>query len=746
ERGGQDPDWLTDGQLAGNPIRLSAKDYRDWFATLPPELTDTVVRHWGPPPGELYVDRSQDPGGEIVIAALQAGNVVLIVQPPRGFGEKPVAIYHDPDLPPSHHYLAAYHWIAADFGADAVVHLGKHGNLEWLPGKTLGMSAACGADAALGNLPLIYPFLVNDPGEGTQAKRRAHAVIIDHLVPPMTRAEVYDDLARLERLLDEYYQVSTLDPAKLPALRAQIWELCERAALDHDLAREAAPGDEDFDDFLLHLDGYLCELKDAQIRGGLHTLGRPPEGDAEIDLLAALLRLPQGSVPSLRAAVADWLGLDLVALLAEPGRRFDRSELAAADSDTRAAQSAAGSAAWAAASDAIDSIDAEAKRLLRAGRDAGWPAQPAFLCRDTAEIERQKPGAAGVAPTGVPLPESSGNRTPDAQATEPAFISAAGPHSGTPVGDGGAGEVARALRFAGDVLVPKLAATTDEVTNTLRALDGRYVPAGPSGAPTRGMAHVLPTGRNFYSVDPKTLPTKAAWDVGRQLADAVCARHRHETGEWPASVGLVVWGTAAMRTHGDDIAEALALLGARPVWAEESGRVTGVEPVPLEELGRPRIDVTLRISGFFRDAFPHLVHLVDEAVELVRNLDEPPEQNFVRAHGEDHRIFGAKPGAYGSGILALLDSKDWESDDDLATVYLAWSGYAYGRDGYGVPAPEAMRRRFALIDVAVKNQDNREHDIFDSDDYLQFHGGMIATIRALSGSAPRRYFGDSSDP
>ena len=303
------------------------------------------------------------------------------------------------------------------------------------------------------------------------------------------------------------------------------------------------------------------------------------------------------------------------------------------------------------------------------------------------------------------------------------------------------------MRFAGEVLVPRLRATTDEIGNTLRALEGRYIPAGPSGAPTRGMAHVLPTGRNFYSVDPKTLPTRAAWDVGRALADGVCHRHRDETGEWPASVGLVVWGTAAMRTHGDDIAEALALLGARPVWAEESGRVVGVEPVPLEELGRPRVDVTLRISGFFRDAFPHLVHLVDEATELIRNLDEPAELNYVRAHGDDHRIFGAKPGAYGSGVLAVLDSREWESDDDLATVYLAWGGYAYGRAGYGVPAPEAMRRRFALIDVAVKNQDNREHDIFDSDDYLQEHGGMVATVRALrGGQAPEAYFGDSADP
>jgi cobaltochelatase CobN len=638
---------LTTSQLERAVGVVGAADYGAWFAELPKPLRDKVVEHWGEPPGSVYVH-----DGAIRLAGLDLGHVLVMVQPPRGFGENPIAVYHSPDLPPTHHYLAAYRWLERAWGADAVVHVGKHGNLEWLPGKGVGLSAACGPDAALGDLPLVYPFVVNDPGEGTQAKRRAHAVIIDHLLPPMTRAEVYDDLARLERLLDEYYQVSTLDPAKLPGLRARIWELCERAALDHDLDRTgAAPADDEFDEFILHLDGYLCELKDAQIRGGLHTLGRPPDGDGEIDLLAALLRLPQGPVPSLRAAVADGLGLDLSQ-----------------------------------ASDAFDTVHTEVKRLLVATRDAGWNAE-------------------GAGPTG------------------------------------------EALRFAGEILVPRLQATTDEIGNTLRALDGRYVPAGPSGAPTRGMAHVLPTGRNFYSVDPKTLPTRAAWDVGRALADAVCHRHRDETGEWPASVGLVVWGTAAMRTHGDDIGEALALLGARPVWAEESGRVVGVEPVPLEELGRPRIDVTLRISGFFRDAFPHLVHLVDEAVELVRGLDEPPELNFVRANGDDHRIFGARPGAYGSGILALLDSKEWDGDDDLATVYLAWSGYAYGRAGYGVPAPEAMRRRFALIDVAVKNQDNREHDIFDSDDYLQEHGGMVATVRALrGGEAPQAFFGDSADP
>ncbi|MGH9124481.1 MAG: cobaltochelatase subunit CobN, partial [Acidimicrobiales bacterium] len=293
----------------------------------------------------------------------------------------------------------------------------------------------------------------------------------------------------------------------------------------------------------------------------------------------------------------------------------------------------------------------------------------------------------------------------------------------------------RTLRWVCSTLVPALQRTPDELGNVLAALEGRYVPAGPSGAPTRGMAHVLPTGRNFYSVDPKALPTRLAWDVGRRLADALVERHLADSGDYPTSVGLVVWGTAAMRTGGDDIAMALALIGVRPRWGAENGRVTGVELIPDDELGRPRVDVVLRISGFFRDAFPHLVNLFDDAVALA---------GFA-ADG-DPRIFGSKPGAYGSGILGLLESRDWRSDDDLAAVYQAWGGFAYGRAGMGVPAAAAMARRFAAIEIAVKNQDNREHDIFDSDDYLQDHGGMIATIRALTGRAPRAFFGDSADP
>ncbi len=633
---------LTAEQLGRAAGRWPATDYRRWFAGLPAPLRQAVEEAWGPAPGSIYTD----PAGDLVFAGLDLGHVLVAVQPPRGFGDNPIAIYHSPDLAPTHHYLGFYRWLDEGWGADAVVHAGKHGTLEWLPGKSVGLSAACGPDAALGDLPLIYPFVVNDPGEGTQAKRRAHAVIVDHLLPPMTRADSYDDIARLETLLDTYAEVASLDPSKLPAIRHQVWQLLVDAELHRDLGIDEVPDGDQFDDLVLHVDGYLCELKDAQIRGGLHVLGRSPAGDAELDLVLALTRLPQGSIPSLRATVAAEQGIDPAT-----SRRH-----------------------------AVDAVEAECRRRLAALQAAGWPTEPDD-------------------PT-----KTNGTTDPT-------------------------------LAWVCRRLMPALQRTPDEVGNVLAALDGRFVPAGPSGAPTRGMAHVLPTGRNFYSVDPKALPSALAWDVGRRLADALLERHLAEEGRYPDSVGLVVWGTSAMRTGGDDVAEALALLGVRPVWAEESRRVTGVELIPAGELRRPRVDVVLRISGFFRDAFPYLIGLLDDAVRLAG----------FGADG-DPRIFGAKPGAYGSGILPLLESRDWRSDDDLAAVYQAWGGYSYGRDGMGVPASDAMRRRFATIEVAAKNQDNREHDIFDSDDYLQDHGGMVATIRALTGRQPKAWFGDSADP
>ncbi|WP_327040652.1 cobaltochelatase subunit CobN [Micromonospora ureilytica] len=702
--GGHDVEWLTPEQLAAAEARIPGPTYRRWFDQVPAELRERMREHWGEPPGELYTE-----GGDIVLAGLRFGNVVLLIQPPRGFGENPIAIYHDPDLPPSHHYLAAYRWLTAPvadggFGADAVVHLGKHGTLEWLPGKGLGLAADCAPDAVLGDLPLVYPFIVNDPGEGTQAKRRAHAVVVDHLVPPMARAETYGDLAKLEQLLDEYATVQALDPAKMPTVRAQIWDLVRAAELHHDLHAEAMPDADDFDDFVLHLDGYLCEVKDVQIRDGLHILADAPTGEPRVNLVLAVLRAPQiwggaRALPGLRQALAVAYSLDEQELLATPGQR-----LALPPALTDVVDGPAGTAA-----DAIDLIEALARRLVVGMETLGWAV-------DTVDAV---------------VAEVTGRSIPD---------------------------VAAVLHFAATELVPRLDRTTDELTNTLGALDGRFVPPGPSGSPTRGLVNVLPTGRNFYSVDPKAIPSRNAWDVGVALADSLLARHLADTGAYPRSVGLTVWGTSAMRTQGDDIAEVLALLGCRPVWDDRSRRVTGVEVVSTAELGRPRVDVTVRISGFFRDAFPHVVALLDDAVRRVAALDEPDEENYLRAHvtadvaehGDERRatarIFGSKPGAYGAGLLPLIDARTWRSDADLAEVYAVWGGYAYGRGLDGREARADMERSFARIAVAVKNQDTREHDIVDSDDYFQYHGGMVAMVRHLTGTSPQAYVGDSAMP
>ncbi|NHI18020.1 cobaltochelatase subunit CobN [Phycicoccus endophyticus] len=674
--GGQDPEWLTETQLTEHHVRIPAARYREWFERFPQDLRDAVTQAWGEAPGEVFVDHS---GAEpaIVTAALRAGNVVVLVQPPRGFGENPIAIYHDPDLAPSHHYLATYRWLEEEFGAHAVVHMGKHGNLEWLPGKNLAMSASCGTDAALGSLPLVYPFLVNDPGEGTQAKRRAHATVVDHLVPPMARAESYGDIARLEQLLDEYGNVSVMDPAKAPALRGEIWTLIQAAQLHHDLGIEERPDEETFDDFVMHVDGWLCEVKDVQIRDGLHVLGQPPEGQALVDLVLAVLRATQvfggrrGAVPGLRTALG----------LAEGASSTART----------------------------DEVEARARELVEALAGAGW---------DAGSVPALVAGSLGEPDPGV---EAS-------------------------------------LTFACEEVVPRLRRTTDELAMVLHALEGGYVPAGPSGSPLRGLVNVLPTGRNFYSVDPKAIPSRLAYETGTAMADSLLARYREDHGGVPQSVGLSAWGTSAMRTSGDDLGEVLALLGVTPVWDEQSRRVVGLEAIALEELGRPRVDVTVRISGFFRDAFPHVVDLLDDAVALVVGLEEPLELNHPRAHAladeAEHgdarrartRIFGSKPGSYGAGVLEVLEQGSWRDDADLAEVYTAWGGFAYGRDLDGAPAREDMERSYRRIQVAAKNVDNRESDILDSDDYFQYHGGMVATVRALTGTAPTAYVGDSTTP
>jgi cobaltochelatase CobN len=672
---------------------LSFTDYSAFFAALPLAVQQAVAGRWGPGERDPFFRPGQLDCGRFAIPGLRVGNIALLIQPARGYNIDPKSTYHDPALVPPHVYFAAYAWLADDFRADAVIHLGKHGTLEWLPGKALALSAECFPEAVLAPLPHLYPFIVNDPGEGTQAKRRSQAVIIDHLTPPLARAGSYGGLADLERLIDEYYEAAQGDARRVPVLAAAILDQARAAGLAGDCGITA---EEDPTVALRKLDGFLCELKELQIRDGLHVFGASPEGEQLDALLLAFARIGRGAAPAdvslLRALAAD-LGLehDPLALdLAEPwtGRR---------------PAVLMGAGLWRTAGDTVERLESLALRLVsgEVHAEESWLQSRAVLNW----IEHQ---------------------------------------------------LRPAVARCGEA----------ELTGLLAGLDGRFVAPGPSGAPSRGRPEVLPTGRNFFSVDTRAVPTQAAWQLGWKSAALLLERHAQEYGIYPARVALSAWGTANMRTGGDDVAQALALMGVRPVWERSSGRVTGFEILSAAVLDRPRVDVTLRVSGFFRDAFPGLIDLVDAAARAVAALDEPPETNPLAAQvaadrhaletqgvaAEEaerragYRVFGSKPGAYGAGLQTLIDERIWQDEADLADAYLGWSGYAYGAGAEGVVERRMLEARLTTADAVLHNQDNREHDLLDSDDYYQFEGGLALVVRQLSGRAPAVWHNDHSRP
>jgi len=678
--------WSSAAEMAERAVdTVSEEQYREWFGELPDGVQDKMIEAWGQPPGDLFAHEKR-----LIIAGIANGNVFIALQPPRGFLENPAAIYHSPDHPIPHHYYAYYRWIRDVFGADVVMHIGKHGSLEWLPGKSVGLSDTCFPDIAISDLPNIYPYIINNPGEGTQAKRRSYCCIIDHLVPVMHNADIYDEMAELEVQLNEYSQAKTLDQGRLPHLRDLIWEKVCEANLDHDLGVDEEAAFSDFDSFLDRLHGYIHELADTQIRDGLHIFGEPPLGSRLIEFLVALTRLSNGNVPSMRESLAEIMGHDYDELLSTRGSGGGHI---------------------------IQEIHDLSLRLVERFHEENFDPENIGAVED----------------------EVLGKRSE---------------------------KMEQILEYIGTSLVPSIAATTDELTSVLLASRGGFVPPGPSGAPTRGMANILPTGRNFYSLDPRAVPSSSAWRVGVAMGDDLLDRYLQEKGEYPQNIGLVVWGGHTMRTMGESVAEAFYLMGIRPRWAELSGRVEGLDVMTLEELGRPRIDVTFRISGFFRDAFPNVVELLDEAVSMVSNLPEAAEENFLAEHvrrdvelkvssGTDperareeacYRVFGCRPGAYGAGVSHAIDAKNWNDEKDLAEVYIKWGGYAYGRQNYGVTVPEDFRRRLSQLDMTVKNEDTREYDMLDGDDFYSYHGGMIAAVKALKGELPLSYSGDSSDP
>ena len=698
--------------------------YAEWYGSLPAEGRSTLERVWGPPAEDAGLEDGPQ-GRCFPVRGLRFGSVTLLIQPERGYDRDPSLSYHSPDLPPTHAYLAQYLWLRQSFRSQVVVHVGKHGNLEWLPGKAIGLSDSCFPEWALGPLPHLYPFIVNDPGEGSQAKRRAQAVILDHLTPPLGRAGLHGDLQSLETLLDEYWEARALGGERAPALRQRLQQELDRLALPLNQA------DTDLDQRLDAADGYLCEIKEAQIRLGLHRFGALPEPELLAELLLCLARPPQEGLPGLTQALALDLGLQL-----DP---------------------------W---SDPEETALTEPDRLRLAALQTPAPAPTAAqeCAADEAESSPAEPGTPRTTPSGSLRHGGDGVERLEGWAL--ALVRAelmAARHGIEPSGAAGGypepGErTQRVLQHLRSRLLPALLACGErERQALLDGLAGRRIAAGPSGAPTRGRPDLLPTGRNFYSVDLRGLPTEAAWDLGRRSAELLLELHRLEQGEDLRSLALSVWGTATMRNGGEDIAQALALMGVRPVWDGPSRRLVDLEVIPLSLLGRPRVDVTLRISGLFRDAFPQLVGWVNRATRLIAALEQEgaanPLAEAARRDGHSGRVWGSAPGAYGAGLQGLIDSGQWENRADLAQAYLNWSQWRYdgeaigagGGDGAGIEASfdrRGLERRLAQVELVLHNQDNREHDLLDSDDYYQFQGGLSAAVEQLSGRAPALWFGD----
>ncbi|MEX0347354.1 MAG: cobaltochelatase subunit CobN [Rhizobiaceae bacterium] len=536
--------------------RLAGNRYRKWFDSIPPGARESVMENWGEP-----VE------GEYGFRAVEFGNITVALAPDRGRSEDRRADYHDPVLPPRHELMAFGCWLQQEAEIDAIIHVGAHGTLEWLPGKAVALTPDCFPEIITGGLPVIYPFIVSNPGEAAQAKRRISAVTLGHLPPPLTSAGSNPGHEDLERLVDEYAQADGLDSRR----RDRLAKLIVETAKSTGLAEEAGVSDiRDADTALLEIDAWLCDLKDFAIKDGLHVFGRSDCGETD----------PQRS--------------------------------------------------------------------------------------QSAECERNALTA---------------------------------------------------------------------------ALDGKFIRPGPAGAPARGRQDVLPTGRNLFAADPRTMPTQTAFDLGKAASEAVLRRFVQEHGDWPRSLVIDLWGSASLRTGGEEIAQGLALMGCRPQWDRATGRVTGIEVLPPAAIGRPRVDVTWRISGLFRDMFPSQIALMDAAVSAVARRDELEDENplaaeFHRTGKKPSRIFGSSPGMYGTGVEDMVQSGSWQDRDEIGRAYLEATSHAYGgEDGTGELQPEAFTRQVSNAELLIHTGDDPGRDILEGSAEVAFVGGFSAAVAALGGKA-----------
>ena len=680
-----DLEWSSSQRIRDKAVALIDNScYLKEYEKLSEFNRRTIEESWGKPPGKISVDN-----GKFVIPGIVNGNIYIGFQPLRGWAEQMEAVYHDPVIPCPHQYIEFYRWLKNDFKTNVVFHIGTHGTVEWLPGKSHGLSSKCFPDLVLDGIPNVYPYIIDDPGEGVQCKRRSEAVLIGHMCPTMTRAGSYDDIEAIDAPLQEYFKFkASLSGDRKEAVIGEVLEAVRRQDMLKDLDLPEDITAEEFEKNLEDVHDYIMDIKDALIRDGLHVLGRAPEGELLDETIYGLTRLRNGDVPSLRGAYFASLGYDLDSML-ENSSSMTGDELNSV---------------------IIDRTDGQLMELLAHLRESGY------------DIDSVN----GL------------NMTDDLR---------------------------EALVYVCDEVSKNVMKMTDEMDNMMHACDGVYLLPGPSGAPMRGNAHILPMGRNYYGIDPDIVPPRASWEIGKKMADQMIQRYIEDKGIYPKEVGFIIWATDTIKTNGDDVAYILWLMGVRPVWGK-NGQVNGLEVIPISELGRPRIDVTVRITGLFRDAFPNLIDLIDDAVKMVAELDEDENDNYLAANlrrdivesmangmtvdearkKNSVRIFGCPPGAYGAGVNHAIENSDWKSVQDLADLYIEWGSYGYGRGLSGVAMKEQFVKRFGKVGVTVKNVPDREIDVLDVDDFYSYLGGLNAFVKAYGNKDAMSFMGDGSDP
>ena len=679
---------------------LSESEYRRWFDLFPEKLKNRVNSVWGAPPGKEIngAPPAMVYDNKIVISGIQYGNVVVCVQPKRGCAGARCdgavcKILHDPDIPPPHQYFATYRYLEHDFGADCIVHVGTHGNLEFLPGKGVGLSSDCAPDAAIGTLPHIYIYNADNPSEGSIAKRRSYATLIDHIQVLMERGGLTKPMEELEQLLHEY--VETRHATSLPRAH-QLEHLIEEALTITNIAEEInyKHGAEPFDEVVRKAHEVISLVKNSQFNKGLHVFGNIPAGDARIKYIAAIFRADTENGLELRSTLFKLTGLSLEETLQKPSEYNNE---------------------WGMTRNQIaEKIDDISTQFIKSVID-------------------------GEEPVGK-IEELLGDKIKNREELEKFHLLAA------TVRD-----------------VDRRIEQSDELGAILHGFDGKYMRTGPSGKVTRGQYEVLPSGKNFYILDIRRLPTMAAYLVGYNLAAAVIKKHQEDEGRLPENIAIY-WNVMDISCcDGEGMAQIMAFMGVHPRWSS-SGIVTGFDILSLEELGRPRIDVTIRIGGILRDSFPECLYYIDDIIRYVAALDEPPEMNFVRKHSLEKldnagqvrndveeweaattRIFGARPGAFRSGVNLAVYASSWKNEKDLADIFVSWNQYGYGRKMFGKEMPDSLTESLKTVDITFNKTYTDEYDLISCCGHFGTHGGITATARNVSGKQVKAYYGDTRD-